>query len=197
MRVRLLLGDGAHVPAADVPLASLGLGASSTVVCSLAPVVQVACCEPSVGPDAGGTMVRIHGEGFTEATFGAASHARVEFGGHAVPCWRMSDTLLGCRTPAHAPATVSVRLLGCEAEHGGSGGGGGGGGGSDASGATACFEFVRLEHMYDAIFASTNSHCPLWGGESPAGAQGRDGSAQGDEQLPQPPSPPLPPRFGF
>ena len=89
-----------------------------------------------------------------------------------------------CRTPAHAPATVSVRLLGCEAEQGG------GGGGSDASGATACFEFVRLEHMYDAIFASTNSHCPLWGGESPAGAQGRDGrdgSTQGDEQLPQPP----------
>jgi hypothetical protein len=183
----LLYFDGVILPATDVPLASLGLEAESVVGCSLVVVVQVTSCEPSVGPDAGGTMVRVHGDGFTQAAFGAATNARIGFGpAHSVPCWRISDTVLGCRAPAHAPATVSVRLLGCEA-------------GQNDSDTCACFEFVRLEHLYDAIFASTNSYCPRRGVDD--GAQRNDGGRQepssGDDSTLNENEPPPPPQFGF
>ena len=124
---------------------------------------------------------RVHGFGFTVDIFGAACNARIGFGTtHSVPCWRISDTLLGCRAPAHPPATVAVRLLGCEAQ--GQGGG-----------AEACFEYRRLEHMYDAIFASTNSYCPINGGAvDDGGAHSSDGSTSPSENGIWPP-----PRFGF
>ena len=201
MRVLLFLPTGAAMPATDVPLASLGLHGESVVGCSLEAVVQVASCEPSVGPDAGGTMVRLHGDGFSEASFGPASNARIGFGPlHSVPCWRISDTMLGCRAPAHAPATVRVRLLGCAAGNvNGPDSDADADADADADG-TAVFEFVRLEAMYDAIFNSTNSYCPIKrGGDGGVWTDGQERSGcddDGDSALNENDLPP-PPRFGF
>ena len=45
-------------------------------------------CEPSVGPEEGGTLVRLHGEGFAE---GLGFGGGVMFGHTLVPCWRESE----------------------------------------------------------------------------------------------------------
>ena len=190
MRVSLVHAGAVLPRRTTTTLASHGVGEDSVVACIFTPVPCAFACVPAAGPDTGGTMVRITGGGFSESLFGPHSGARVEFGRVAVPCWRISDTVLGCRTPAHPPGPVSVTLLECEAARAARGGtghahgrtqsieGDGGEAVEDTEGSgrnrsadlharggtddqSCTFEFARLEHLYDAIFASTNAHCPI------------------------------------
>ena len=119
----------------------------ATIRCRLYTRAQLIRCEPLCGPAAGGTVVAVHGKGFCNMR----ETTRVRFGCVTVAVTSVeSDTMLYCRSPPHPTGIASVRLLRCEDE---------GTGDDDLD--TASFEFVRLEAAYDAIFASTNSFCPI------------------------------------
>ena len=143
----VLLHAGATLPRAECSLTSFGIDESTVLRCAIVASARALRCEPSIGPATGGTLVRVHGEGFTEAS-GFGSSVRMSFGpGLTVPCWRESDHVLCCRTPAHAPGPVDIRLVSCVSAE------------DDEMG--AAFEYIRPEAVYDAIFASTNSNCPV------------------------------------
>lgn len=162
--VHLLSTDGALLPADETPVAALGTPVHAT----LHEPPRLLRCEPLWGPEHGSTLVRIHGEGFMNGMQGA----RVSFGHVDVPCERVSETVLKCTAPPHATGLVSVQLRRCEEE-------------ASTDEDTATFEYMRLEAAFDAIFATTNSFCPLRGPE-PArqgalGAKGGPGPSQSEE----------------
>ena len=75
-------------------------------------------------------------------------------------CECVNDTTLRCLAPVHPVGIVRVVLLRCEDEAAV----------SDDEEDEASFEFVRLEHVYDKIFATTNSFCPVRSAADAAGA---------------------------
>ena len=131
-----------------------GLGPTSTVYATVsfgghAPSLHK--CEPPFGSCAGGNTVYIHGAGFTAGQH--FHHLRVAFGAdRQVPATRVSDHVLECVAPPHPAGPVTVRLLcaSASAEQRV----------LEPASKGAPYEFVEPELMYDAIFASTNSHCP-------------------------------------
>lgn len=156
------LPDGRQLPEQPphMTLASLGIGHSDCIACSISPALRIYRCEPPHGPVAGGTLVHIRGSGFSQGSFGDGS-ARVSFGaGCTVPCWRGSDAELLCHAPPHAEGIVTVTLVGCE-----------------AAGfiGVASYEFATEGRLCDLIFSTTNAHCPLRDG-----AYGAVGAAADD-----------------
>ena len=155
----LRFADGGSI-SMDPPqsLVTLGLGGSEACVhCELVAVPRVQRCEPPYGPVAGGTLLTLRGSGFLVSSGFSNSNenagARLSFGaGCTVPCWRLSDEELLCRTPTHAPGVVSVTLLGCEA--------------AGSSTGAATFEFASEGRICDLIFATANAHCPLHIGDA-------------------------------
>lgn len=145
-----LVHAGHLIPRSDEILSTLGISEQAVVhaVCRLAPSVpSIYRCEPLMGPVGGGTVVRIHGDGFLLGRGFERGTFRIGFGQQIVPCKRAADDMLVCTAPPHGEGIVTVRLLcanGMDQEH-----------------SSACtFEYVRLEAMYDLIFAKTNSFCP-------------------------------------
>lgn len=123
-------------------------------------VPHTTTCEPLWGPEKGSTLVLVHGEAFDLLD---PRQLWVLFGSSAVPCDRVSDTLLRCRAPAHGAGIVDVRLRRCEGD------GAAGAAAAQEAGDVdlATFEFVRLEAAYDQIFARTNSFCPFGSPSAP------------------------------
>jgi hypothetical protein len=80
----------------------------------------------------------------------AQGEVRVLFGTELVKARRISDSELCVVSPPHEAGIVTVR---CPCARGSVDG-------SDSD-LFATFQYVRLENLYDAIFASTNSHCPV------------------------------------
>merc|ERR1740130_2122053 len=100
----------------------------------------------------------------------------VRFGSVSVPCERINDTTLCCLSPSHPPGIVKVSLVRCNSishnhNHNNN---------RNNSNLTdnnrrileeddddeelqdeTTFEYVRLGAAFDAIFATTNSYCPL------------------------------------
>ena len=140
-----LSADGAVLPADETPVAALRH--LRELRCTLSTRPRVLRCEPLWGPEQGQTTVRIHGESFE----GVGASARVRFGSVDVPCQRVSSTTLRCQTPAMPAGIVAVSLRRCEDDDAGD------------DGDAATYEFVKLESAYDAIFATTNSFCPVRG----------------------------------
>lgn len=144
----ILAADGETLPADDTPASTL---VSTIVHCNLISRPRLLVCEPLCGPDHGGTHVIIHGESLS-----TCSSARVRFGAAVVPCVqdRQQDgaVVLRCQAPKHELGIVRVTLLRCEDDAPSEG---------DDDDDRATFEFVRLEAAYDAIFATTNSFCPI------------------------------------
>jgi len=126
-------------------LSSAGIDAESTVraVISTVPRPRVSRCEPPFGPTSGGTPVKLHGEGFIDGLGFGGPALHIRFGQQIVPARKVSDSTLLCVAPPHPVGPVRVRL-GCGGEE-----------------HDALYEFVSPERMYDAIFASTNSYCPI------------------------------------
>ncbi|GMI31215.1 hypothetical protein TrCOL_g9005 [Triparma columacea] len=155
------------LPADTSTLQEWGISAASKVFAVLSPVPQVTSCSPCQGPEGGGTAVRLKGRGFVLPTLGGSGMAssmlvqqvpavsaqgevRVLFGTELVKARRISDSELCVVSPPHEAGIVTVR---CPCARGSVDG-------SDSD-LFATFQFVRLENLYDAIFASTNSHCPV------------------------------------
>jgi hypothetical protein len=153
--VPILSSRGIVLPADDTSVSTKLAGGDTVVECNLAAVrPRVLRVSPLWGPEGGMTLVDLHGEGFEQI----GMNARVAFGSVAVPCERVSGSVLRCRTPCHAPGLVKVSLLRCEPNM--------------ASAASrnvvddddddqASFQFVRFESAIDAIFSTTNSFCPV------------------------------------
>ena len=167
-----LFSEGGHgIPADETPLLQLH---TNRVHCRISTRARLMQCEPLSGPSKGGTIVRIHGKGLLNLR---ASSAWVRFGTVDVPVLDVvSDTEIRCRSPAHVTGIVRVRLLRCEDDRNNDD--------ADEDDA-ASFEFLRLEHIYDAIFSTANRFCPLQEGsradESVLDAAGR-GEAFGSHQ---------------
>jgi len=161
----LLVFQGRPLPVAATSLSSLGITPACTVraLCYDASPARFECCEPSLGPENGGNVVHVHGTGFLVARGFGSPHLHIAFGAERVPCKRVSDKVLLCSAPPHAPGPVLVTLGSCYQDQALGHGPGRYGAISapeeDCSGAT--YEYVERGAMYDAIFASTNSHCPL------------------------------------
>ena len=150
------------LPADTSTLQQWGISAASKVCAVLAPVAQVTSCSPCQGPEGGGTAVRLSGQGFVLPTLGgvgmlvhpapavsAQGEVRVLFGTELVKARRISDSELCVVSPPHEAGIVTVRCP-CASRADGS-----------DSDLVATFQYVRLENLYDVIFASTNSHCPV------------------------------------
>eukprot|EP00928_Gymnodinium_smaydae_P097584 TRINITY_DN887_c0_g1_i1.p1 TRINITY_DN887_c0_g1~~TRINITY_DN887_c0_g1_i1.p1 ORF type:complete len:246 (-),score=28.98 TRINITY_DN887_c0_g1_i1:332-1009(-) len=151
----VLAHSGEILPVATDLLSTFGVEPQSQIDAICSPVVgppKLASCEPRMGPISGGTSLKLHGEGFTVGRGFSTQHLCARFGGQLVPCWRVDDSTLSCVSPPHAPGCVTISvecrglLYGFEDA-------------LRADGAT--FEYVRLEAMYDLIFARTNRHCPV------------------------------------
>ena len=71
------------------------------------PTCQISSLAPSIGPEAGGAIVRITGLDYVR---GGSSSALVHFGHITVPCATIDDTTVECLTPRHEPRTVAVTL---------------------------------------------------------------------------------------
>lgn len=146
--------DGTVLPASERPVATLG--AEAAIECRIFSRVKLLMCEPLCGPENKSTLVHIHGEGLD----GIGSSARIQFGSALVSVERVSESLLRCHSPALPAGLVRVSLLRCENESAASDDA------IDEDEDTASFKFVRLEAAYDAIFATTNSFCPIRGHRS-------------------------------
>lgn len=147
--VRLFSDGGATaLECGNATLSSVRVVPSSAVLAAISFDAEVAPtlhqCEPSFGPVGGGNKVFIHGQGFTLGQGFGGGHLRVAFGSNRqVSATRVSDSVLECVAPPHPAGPVTVQLLcGSELEQG------------------AAYQYLEPELMYDAIFASTNSHCP-------------------------------------
>jgi hypothetical protein len=140
-------GGGPRLAADDGLVSALP---STVIECRLVTTARVTSCEPLWGPEQGGTTVTLHGHDFD--TVGTS--ARIQFGSSSVPCQRIDSSRLRCRTPPHAAGIIRVVLQHCEDEDATDSN-------RDAEDEGATFEFVRLEAAYDAIFATTNSFCPM------------------------------------
>jgi len=136
------------------------------------PMPELLSCEPCFGPQGGGNTIKIHARGFSISQRFLA--LQIEFGSQMVPATRVSETLLLCVAPPHAAGPVTVRLL-C------------GVAGRDHvthRESETLYEYVREELMYDAIFASTNSHCPVQH-VLPRGAREANTTCTNDDQVPE------------
>ena len=142
-KVSVLLGvEGVSLPTDDAPVSTLqGLAVLEATLCLSPRLLSVSPLWGPAGGDAS-TLVTIRGEGL--AAVGGS--ARISFGGTIVSCERVDATTLRCHAPGHAPGIVQVSLLRCEEE--------------DVED-EATFQYVRLETALDAIFATTNSFCPV------------------------------------
>ena len=131
-------------PLRDHTLSSAGLNQSSIIYADIhrhgrpnRPVVER--CEPSFGPEAGGTRVKLHGSGFLQSMGFASPEFRLGFGPSVVPATRLSDGILLCVAPPHAAGPVQVRLLcGREDDAGGA-----------SEGSAALFEYVKQEANHE------------------------------------------------
>jgi len=124
---------------------------------------------PLWGPEEGGTLIRLYGEGLSSSVAAESSTSsnnrgvpHVRFGSSvSVPCERINDTTLCCLSPQHPPGIVKVSLVQCGISHNNN---------SQLTGSNiileddldeTTFEYVRMGAAFDAIFATTNSYCPL------------------------------------
>jgi len=135
---------------------------------------------PLWGPEEGGTLLRLHGEGFLspllqrrmgEVTDSSTSSnnrsvLHVRFGSSvSVPCEQINDTTLCCLSPQHPPGIVKVSLVRCGISHNNNNNNNnqltGGRIRQEEELDETTFEYVRMGAAFDAIFATTNSYCPL------------------------------------
>ncbi|OEU12053.1 hypothetical protein FRACYDRAFT_270507 [Fragilariopsis cylindrus CCMP1102] len=165
---------------------------------------------PLWGPEEGGTLIRLHGEGLfsqslpllqtmageaaaADSTTSSSSNnnnnnnnsndrgvPHVRFGSVSVPCERINDTTLCCLSPPHPPGIVKVSLVRCRhISHSNNNNNNNNiNNNSNLTGNNnriileeddddeelqdeTTFEYVRMGAAFDAIFATTNSYCPL------------------------------------
>jgi hypothetical protein len=195
----MLVFEGQRVPKTCLqPLSNHGVRPTSTLQVLMgprtiestrpaeAPLARIKHCAPPQGPVTGGP-VTLHGEGFTVDRGFDNDTVRVLFGPEFVRVRRVSDTMLVCEAPAHAPGIVSVKLH-CSSSVStpaaiaspvvaGTAPNTPVGTGSGAPAAAlppsfamdgpveplpnVTYAYVSMNAMYDFIFASTNANCPV------------------------------------